>query len=81
MLGVVTARDDATITYSYRSRHNYTQAELAGKHCALDSPTRRSMRAQRLNAIRRLGIEIPEAERSPKARYSPARVLVSNTRI
>jgi len=35
MLGVVTARNDATIMYSYRSWRNYTRAELAGKRlCA-----------------------------------------------
>ena len=33
-------------------------------------PTRRSMKARRLNATRRLGIESLEAERSPKAWYS-----------
>ena len=36
MLGIVTARDDATIIYSYRSWRNYTRAELARKQCALD---------------------------------------------
>jgi len=59
-----TVRDDATIMYSYRSRRNYARAELARKRRALDSPTRRSMRAWRLNATRRLGIESPEAERN-----------------
>jgi len=46
--------------YSYRSQRNYTRAELAGKCCALDSPTKQSMRARRLNATWRLGIESPE---------------------
>jgi len=61
MLGVVTARGDAMIIYSYRSQCNYTRAELAEKRCALDSPTRRSMRVRRLNATWRLSIESPEA--------------------
>jgi len=58
--GYTLSVDDATITYSYRSRRNYTRVELARKFCVLDSPTRRSMRARRLNATRRLGIESPE---------------------
>ena len=53
-----------------RTQYNYTRAELAEKRYALDLPTRKNMRARRLNATRRLGIESTEAERSPKAGYS-----------
>jgi len=60
-LSIVTALDGATIMHNYHSQYNCTRAELAGKRCALDSPIRQSMRAQRLNATRRLGIESPEA--------------------
>jgi len=82
MLGIVTARDDATIIYSYRSWRNYTRAELTGNRCALDLPTRRSIRAWRLNTTGRLGIESREAECSPKARYSTCRsVSVRHTHI
>jgi len=81
-LGVVTARDDATITYSYRSRCNYTQAGLVGKPCVLYSPTRQSKRARRLNTTRRLGIEISEPESSSKAGYSTCKsVSVEHTHI
>jgi len=69
MLDVVTARDNATITYNYRSWRNYTRAKLAGKCYALDSLTRQSMRVQSLNTSRRLGIETPNAERNQKVRY------------
>jgi len=57
----VTAHDEATITYNNRSRRNYTRTELAIEHWALGSLTRRSKRARRLKATRKLGIESPEA--------------------
>jgi len=65
-----------------RTRCNYARAELAGKRCTLDSPTRRSMRARRLNTTQRLGIESSEAERRLKAGYSTCKsVNVEHTHI
>jgi len=40
MLGVVSAQGKITITYNNLSWRNYTRAELEGKCCALDSPTK-----------------------------------------
>jgi len=74
--GVVITCDDAIIMYNYRSRCNYTRAELPRKRYTLDSTVKRSMRARRLNATQRLGVESPEAKRSPKSRYSTSTTRV-----